>query len=41
MRMITLVVTVSLALLVAACERKGGNPPKPVTSALTASATIS
>ncbi len=32
MRMLALGVAVSLVLALAACERKGGNPPKPVTA---------
>jgi hypothetical protein len=31
--MTVLVVAVSVLLALAACERKGGNPPKPVTEA--------
>lgn len=34
MRMTALAVAISLLLALAACERKGGNPPKPVASAL-------
>jgi hypothetical protein len=34
MRMIALGVAVSVVLALSACDRKGGSPPKPVTSAL-------
>ncbi|KAF1045072.1 MAG: hypothetical protein GAK35_01526 [Herbaspirillum frisingense] len=34
MKISALAVAVSLTLLLQACERKGGNPPKPVTSVL-------
>lgn len=38
MRMRTLAVAIAMMLFLSACERKGGSPPKPVTSAQTASA---
>lgn len=34
MKMIALAVTVFLMLALGACERRSGNPPKPVVSAL-------
>ncbi|BEV15004.1 hypothetical protein HBDW_17920 [Herbaspirillum sp. DW155] len=34
MRTNALILLMSALLLLQACERKGGNPPKPVTSAL-------
>lgn len=34
MKMTALAVAVTIVLALGACERKGGNPPKPVTSAL-------